>query len=172
MTTEGRIRNWMKIVTKQIPTASPTEFRQARLEDAQKLSILMDHAYRGTIDHEGETLEQCLDEMQGTLTGRYGPFLDFASFVIAEQDRIISASLVTIWKEKPLLAFSMTDPSHQGKGYAGFLIERSITALAEKDYPHFYLVVTHGNDPAERLYRRLGFDMIGPALPKQPPPTE
>lgn len=175
-----RIRNWMKISTKAIPAASDRvfrsnqAFRQVELSDTPALAALMDRAYTGTIDHEGETPEQCLEEMKGTLTGKYGPFLDFASFALFDENRdgekrAISASIVTFWKEKPLLAFSMTDPSEKGRGHAGFLIERSISALAERGHPVLYLVVTEGNTSAETLYRRMGFEFVGPALPKEPP---
>jgi len=160
----------MKIKTRTIPVAGDVPHRAVTLADVPALAILMDRAYTGTIDHEGETLEQCQDEMQGTLTGRYGPFLDFASFAVFEAGHALSASLVTLYKEKPLLAFSMTAPEAQGKGYAGFLIERSITALAEHGHREFHLVVTDGNTPAERLYRKLGFITLGSALPGQAAP--
>jgi GNAT superfamily N-acetyltransferase len=71
----------------------------------------------------------------------------------------------TLWKEKPLLAFSMTAPSAQRKGYGTFLIERSIDALSKSGYLEFSLAVTEGN-PAEQVYRRLGFSLIGPTLSK------
>ncbi len=158
----------MRIETRVISASSESAYRQVQIADAELLGALMDRAYQGTVDHEGETPEQCIEEMRGTLTGKYGPFLDFASFAIIESSRALSASLVTFWKEKPLLAFSMTDPMAQGKGYAGFLIERSISALAERGYPELYLVVTEGNTVAERLYHRLGFIFLGPALPKKP----
>jgi GNAT superfamily N-acetyltransferase len=161
----------MRIETSSLPAKKDQIFRQVKIDDASLLGTLMDSAYKGTIDYEGESLEQCIEEMTGTLTGKYGPFLDFASFAVFESGKALSASLVTLWKEKPLLAFSMTDSSAQGKGHAGFLIERSINALAEHGHPYFYLVVTEGNLPAERLYLRLGFVSLGPALPKQPPPN-
>lgn len=160
----------MKIQTCAVPVARELSYRQVTVQDAETLGGLTECSYRGTIDQEEETHEQCIEEMRGTLTGKYGPFLDFASFVITEGGNAVSASLITFWKERPLLAFSMSDPSVQGKGYAGFLIERSISALFEKGYPELYLVVTQGNAPAEHLYRRLGFSLIGPALPKQPAP--
>jgi ribosomal protein S18 acetylase RimI-like enzyme len=155
----------MRIATRKIESVADLPFRPLELADAQALAVLMDEAYRGTIDHEGETPEQCLEEMTGTLTGKYGPFLGFASFGIFEEGQAVSVSIVTLWKEKPLLAWSMTHPRAQGKGYAKFLIERSIDALARNGYPEVWLVVTDGNVSAEHLYRKIGFQLIGP------PPT-
>src|SRR6478609_6848750 len=92
-------------------------FRQVAPSDAALLAPLMDQAYRGTIDSEGETPQQCLEEVRGTLAGKYGPFLDYASFLIEVEGRALSASLVTSWGDKPLLAFSITLPQEQRKGY-------------------------------------------------------
>jgi AmpD protein len=160
-------RRWMKIATREIALSKKLSFQQASLADAQDLAHLLDRAYTGTIDHEGETPEQCLKEIEETLAGKYGPFLDFASFLIPGK----SASLVTLWMEKPLIAFTMTAPESRGQGLGGFLIERSISALAKNGYAELYLVVTEGNTPAQRLYTHLGFKDIGPALPQQPPPA-
>ena len=172
MSENKRARNWMKIPTRAMPTPADRVYRQVGIEDVATIARLMDRSYQGTIDHQGETLEQCADEIRSTLTGKYGAFFDFASFGIFESGKALSASLVTFWKEKPLLAFSMTDPDAQKNGHARFLIERSISALAERGYSEFYLVVTEGNTSAERLYRRLGFEFLGPALPEGPPPTQ
>jgi ribosomal protein S18 acetylase RimI-like enzyme len=163
MEAKKRVRNWMKINTRFLPANKPISFRQVTSCDANLLAALMAASYAGTIDDEGEALVDYLDEIKGTFAGKYGPFLDCASFVIVESDRAVSASVVTFWKEKPLLAFSMTDPNTQRKGYAGFLIERSIHALAEQGYPELYLLVTAGNTQAESLYRKLGFSQLNDA---------
>jgi AmpD protein len=160
-------RRWMKIATREITTSKSLSFKNAELGDAPDLAVLLDRAYTGTIDHEGETPEQCLKEIEDTLSGKYGLFLDFASFLIPGK----SASLITLWKEKPLIAFTMTAPESRNQGLGGFLIERSISALAQNGYPELYLVVTEGNEAAQRLYTHLGFQDLGPALPMQPPPV-
>jgi GNAT superfamily N-acetyltransferase len=135
------------------------------MEHAAALAHLMDVAYQGTIDHEGETPEQCLAEMTGTLEGKYGPFIADASFVAIDGPKVISASLITLWKNHPLLAFSMTDPGHQRKGLAGLLIQKSLSALKAAGYQELYLVVTEGNTSAESAYRKLGFERLGLATP-------
>jgi ribosomal protein S18 acetylase RimI-like enzyme len=57
----------------------------------------------------------------------------------------------------------MTAPQYQGRGLAGFLICKSLFALKLAGYSELYLVVTEGNTPAEKLYRKIGFEFIGPA---------
>lgn len=165
---EKKLRIWMKASLRRFDNnlhfAEPV-----RPEHAEAIGLLMKRAYEGTIDDEGETLDQCTQEIRDTLTGKYGPFLDAASFVAVADGRIVSASLVTLYKGQPLLAYSMTDPDYQRRGLAGGLIRESLDALAEAGFSGLYLVVTVGN-PAQKLYSALGFEVVGNALPQQPPP--
>ena len=164
-----KLRLWMKIDTRISPANDHTSCVPAQLSHAGDLGHLMHRAYKGTIDDENETLEQCIQEMRDTLAGKYGPLIDAASFVTFSDGRIVSASIITFWKDEPLLAYSMTDPDYQRRGLAGSLIEKSIEALRATSMPHLFLVVTEGN-PAQKLYARLGFEVLGSALPQQPPP--
>lgn len=162
----ARQRNWMRIYLhdcEDVVEKSPASL--IHLDHAEALARLMDVSYRGTIDHEGETPGQCLAEMKSTITGKYGPFIAPASFAAFEGDTAVAASMITLWKEYPLVAFTMTDPSQQGKGLAGNLIRKSMFSLKTAGYKVLYLVVTEGNTPAERLYRKLGFEFLGPAIP-------
>lgn len=154
-------RSWMRIATQPISPKEPFTFRAVSLADAEMLGVLMDVAYQGTVDHEGESRAQCVEEIRGTLTGKYGPFLDFASFLIEENGQAVSTALLTLWKEQPLVAFSMTAPGAQGKGYAGFLLKQAISALYAKGYPELFLAVTDANTPAVSLYKKLGFEHRG-----------
>lgn len=157
MTQAEKVRHFMRVETRLIPKGRDLEFRQVRVEDARLLGILLSRSFAQTIDDEGETPEQGEAEMTRTLTGKYGPLLDFASFLIESEGRVVSTSVVTLYKERPLLAFSMTDPDYQNRGLSRFLIERSITALAERGYAELTLAVTEGNAPAQHLYSALGF---------------
>lgn len=160
----------MKIDTRLIEADVRWNSRVITIEDVAILADLMDKSYKDTIDYEGETLEQCAEEMRGTLTGKYGPFIDAASFCTIVDGIAASASIVTLYKGKPLLAFSMTSPTFQGQGMARYLIERSIDGLSKLGYPDFYLVVTSGNISAERLYTKIGFKVLGIAKPATAPP--
>jgi GNAT superfamily N-acetyltransferase len=134
-------------------------FRNVTDEDADLLGRLMLAAYRGTVDYEGETLDETISEVGGTLSGKYGPLLAEASFLIEENGVALSASLVTWWEEmdSPLLAFSMTHPSAKRTGMATLLLKLTINALLEMRYEELSLVVTESNRPARSLYEKLGF---------------
>ena len=141
--------------------------RQVRSQDAEALGRLMHDAYRGTVDDDGESLEQSVAEVREALGGKYGEFLPGCSFVILDGGSPASATLVTVWEGRPLLAFVMTDPDHKGRGMGAFLVQWTIDALLDQGYGELDLFVTRTNDPAVRIYERLGFrDVEGWSLPE------
>ena len=128
-------------------------------EDAAALGILLYQSFRGSIDDEGETVDDAIREIAELYSGAYGRFLPEASFVIEDEDRLCSACLVT-WFEHhaaPLVAFSMTSPEARRRGMARQLLQRSIDALLQMGETRLTLVVTPGNAPGLELYRSLGF---------------
>jgi GNAT superfamily N-acetyltransferase len=136
-------------------------YRRIAREDADALGRLMLQAYRGTVDYEGETLKEAILEMEETLDGKYGPLLQKCSFVMEKHRRLLSGSIVTLWRDfnSPLLVFSMTDPSCRKQGMAGFLIRKSIDSLMVRGYRELHLFATETNVPARRLYEKIGFEV-------------
>ena len=129
--------------------------------DSDALAALMLDAYRGTIDFEPtDTLDVARQEVAGTFAGDAGRFLADASFLAVEEDAVLSASLVTRYEDAPFVAFSMTRSDRKGEGLAGGLLIRSLHALADARESHVDLEVTAGNEPAEHLYRSLGFSIV------------
>jgi predicted GNAT family acetyltransferase len=117
----------------------------------------MHDAYRGTVDDEGETLEQSVEEIRAAIGGKYGQFIPGSSFLIEDGSKPISTTLVTMWEGSPLLAFVMTHPDHARRGMGTFLVQRTIDSLLEQGYEELDLFVTRTNEPAVRIYERLGF---------------
>ncbi|WXG44656.1 MAG: GNAT family N-acetyltransferase [Promethearchaeati archaeon SRVP18_Atabeyarchaeia-1] len=127
--------------------------------DLRALGELMLGAYRGTVDDEGETLDDAISEVQGTINGKYGPFLQECSFLVEEDGRATAACMVTWWApmDSPLLAFSMTLPGYKNRGIATFLLREAVNALIDAGYKELRLIVTETNIPARHLYEKLGF---------------
>lgn len=126
----------------------------------------MHKAYRGTVDDEGETLEESIEEVHSAIGGKYGEFLSACSFLVAEGFQPASATLVTLWEGRPLLAFVMTRPEHSRRGMATVLVQRTIDALLDQGFEELELFVTRTNEAAIRIYERLGFrDVEGWSLP-------
>jgi ribosomal protein S18 acetylase RimI-like enzyme len=128
--------------------------------DEADLADLMLAAFRGTVDDEGEDLDQARDEVRRTFEGAYGTMLWDASFVVqdeAARPALLAASVITFWRDSPLLSCSMTHPRAARSGLATALISQSARALAGRGHTRLELFVTRGNVPAERLYDKLGF---------------
>jgi ribosomal protein S18 acetylase RimI-like enzyme len=139
-----------------LPDATTT--RLVSPDDAEALAVLMDDAYRGTIDAEpGQDLDDARKEIAATFAGDYGAPLLEASVVAVDGDKIVSASIVTRFEGSPFVAFTMTRSSHKGRGLSRAVMTRSVGILARAGESHVDLIVTAGNDPAQRLYSSLGF---------------
>jgi RimJ/RimL family protein N-acetyltransferase len=142
----------------------PTDLacRTAAPSDREALAALMLDACRGTIDYDGESLDDALREIDHVCSGSYGRFLSDCSFVFDGEAGLSSACLVTMLNEgksdeTPLLAFAMTRKQDQRRGLASALILRSVAALCGLGYSRLSLAVTADNTPARRLYEKLGF---------------
>jgi ribosomal protein S18 acetylase RimI-like enzyme len=136
--------------------------RPVRPEDREDLAVLLYAAFRGTVDDEGESFADALAEIDRTFDGGYGTFLPDCSFVVEQDEFLVSACLIGLSEPGavPLVLFSMTLPDAQRQGWARFLLHRSITALVDRGYTRLRLGVTEGNEPACALYASLGFEEI------------
>lgn len=151
----------MKMLVKKQKCEKLWNARTISQADVPFLGVLMLESYKGTIDYEGETLKDAVEEVGATLKGKYGPFLRHCSFLIEEKGRILSTSLV-VWSEKmnlPLLVYIMTHPDSANQGMATFLLKKSINALHTDGYKELCLVVTEGNTAAQHIYEKMGFQV-------------
>jgi ribosomal protein S18 acetylase RimI-like enzyme len=121
------------------------------------LGSLMFAAYRGTVDDEGETEAAALAEIQKTYAGAYGAFVPLCSRVVERAGRLVSATLITRWQERPFVAFSVTDPDSKRAGLARACMVGAMQCLRAAGESELRLVVTLANTPAVNLYNSLGF---------------
>lgn len=125
--------------------------------DTPAVGALMIAAYQGTVDDEGETESDAVGEVERVVAGEYGPFLADRSFVVEDQARIVGASLVSLWEGHPLLAYTIVHPELKRRGIGTLLMAETGNALLSAGYSELELFVTEANEPALRLYRKLGF---------------
>jgi RimJ/RimL family protein N-acetyltransferase len=154
-------RLWMQAALDPREVRPDFAFRNPSPDDLTDLAELMLDAYRGTIDARGdETLEDAVEEMRSYFAGASGkPLLD-CSFVVEDHGLPVSASLISQYEGSPLLAYSFTEPSYSGRGLATTLVQLSMNALAARRHRTLRLVVTLGNEPAQRVFEKLGFREI------------
>lgn len=155
----------MVLQLKRLPQGNLRPCRAPRTSDGHDLAVLLYAAFRGTIDDEGESFADAQHEIEKTLSGDYGRLMMDCSFVIEHEDGLAAACLIS-WYEPsaaPLVVFTMTAPTLKGRGLARFLLVQSINALVERGHAQLELIVTDGNEPAQRLYASLGFQEMEPA---------
>ena len=138
---------------------APAGLRRPTDDDAEALATLMLDAYRGTVDFDGtETIETARREVDGYFSGESGAAMLDVSRVVDDDDdeRLVSAVLVSAYEDLPLIAYVMTAASHKRQGLATALLCESLTALADLGQHRAHLWVTAAN-AAVRIYTRLGF---------------
>jgi GNAT superfamily N-acetyltransferase len=153
-----RLRMRLAVVEREATGAWP--LRQITFSDVASLARLMLAAYRGTADDEGETLAEATVEVEGTLEGKYGPFLSDCSFLVDHEGGIVGASIATLWEQHPLLAYTIVHPDFQRRGVGTYLIAATGIALLASGYSSLDLFVSEENEPAVALYRKLGFRVV------------
>ncbi|MGP7815880.1 GNAT family N-acetyltransferase [Niallia sp. 01092] len=153
--------------TKMKVTLSPVVFfpfikksakiRTVRKSDQSVLSSLFYHGFKDNIDYKGETLIMYQKELKALLKGLFGPFLFDCSYLFIEKNHVVSASLVTLFQNVPVLMYAVTLPEHTNRGFFSQLLAHSMESLYKKGYKELYLVVTNGNDSAQYIYKKFGF---------------
>ena len=127
-----------------------------RPDDAERLADLMLDAYRGTIDDDGETLDDARQEVRSYLGIR--PLLEHSA-VVAAGDRLQCACLISYLDdaEAPLVAYIMTRSAAKRRGLARLALGSSLRSLADAGYERVLATITEGNRPSETLFGSLGF---------------
>ena len=154
---EGRRRRVLRAPLRRQAVAEDPRARVPQPEDGDALATLLLEAYRGTIDDEGETPEETRSVVRQLFDGAFGPMLWSVSEVVEDGGRLVAATMITLWEDRPFVAFTVTAPSHQRRGLARAGLQRAMNRLRAGDETELRLVVTAGNAPAEQLYASLGF---------------
>lgn len=117
-------------------------------------------AYQGSIDYEGENLQQTVDELKRVFRGTYGPMMEEASYLVMEGDQVLSGLLTCLYRGEPTITYTFTRKSAQRLGYATLLINKAFDELYRRGYHSLFLYVTLANKGAVRLYESLGFQEV------------
>ena len=130
------------------------EIRAPAPDDADGLAQLMLDAYLGTIDYDGENLEDARTEIDEYFSS--DPMLD-CSQVVEIDGELAAATLVSIWEEgAPLVAYVMTRSVRKGQGLARVVLVSALDCLARTAKRQVHAFITEGNTASERLFASLG----------------
>ncbi|MFT8321290.1 MAG: GNAT family N-acetyltransferase [Bacillus sp. (in: firmicutes)] len=133
------------------------KIRKVRENDLTPLSTLFYHGYKDSVDYRDETLCMYRKEIKALLRGLYGPFLFDSSYVYLDKKKMLSASLITLYQNIPLLIYAVTLPEYKRQGIFSQLLAHSMHSLYKKGYKELYLVVTNDNYAAHYVYKKFGF---------------
>jgi L-amino acid N-acyltransferase YncA len=144
----------------------PPGARRPAAGDEWALAELMLDAYRGTIDYDGETLDDARAEVGSYLRGATDPALLGCSWVVEQGGVIVAACLASYWQERarPLIAYLMTRADWKGRGLGQGLAAMCLASLRAAGYTQARAVITAGNEPSERIFKKLGFTQNTEAL--------
>jgi GNAT superfamily N-acetyltransferase len=130
--------------------------------DKDVLADLMLDAYIGTIDYDGETLQDAVKEVEGYFAGKTGqPLLD-CSWLCLSGRELASACLLALWSERPgpLISYLMTRPRWKNKGMASMLLEKASESMTDHGYTKVHAFLTEGNRPSEAIFNHFGFTRV------------
>jgi RimJ/RimL family protein N-acetyltransferase len=143
------------------PFAEAT-WRNPSAADKQILADLMLASYRGSIDDDGETIEDAMKEVESYYSGLLNQSWLQYSWLIFLDNELACACLVDFWIERnvPLVAFIMTAPRWKGKHLATAALLCSLQKLVDKNHTEVRAVITEGNIPSEKIFTRIGFKRL------------
>ena len=142
------------------------EVRNPRESDGPELASLMFDSYQGTIDYNGETLQEGVAEVKSYFERPDWKPLLHCSFVLVSDDHIISACLVSTGEKTPgpLISYVMTRSNFKGQGLAKAIVQRALQTIRSAGYGGAAATVTEGNTPLEKLLVGLGFSRVDAGL--------
>ena len=139
--------------------ARPDSFvlRHVERGDHGALSHLMLDAYRGSVDDEGENI----DDARAAIDHYFEIIVWPHSFVIADDDQPLAMSMVVVVAGVHYIDPVATAAVHKGMGNGHAAVAMSLHSLAASGVTEVGAVITDGNTSSERLFTRFGFVRVG-----------
>ena len=143
-----------------IPAATaqgPLQARHPVDTDRDALAALLLDGYRGTIDDEGEDLDDAyvvIDEYLARIERR-------SSFVVFEQDTVVAFSFVVVVDQIHYIDPVVVAPARKQRGLARATVQLCLASLAAAGIAEVGAAITDGNIASERLFAGLGFRRCG-----------
>ena len=159
MTDPVKIRYHLDPATAPAPTPIPgVVTRRVVAADHHPLARLMLDAYRGTIDYEGEDLDDAVGEV-GSWLGS-DPLLAH-SVVASMGGDPVSAVMVSVVEDEPFIGYVISDPARKRRGLARLVVTTALASLAAAGHRRVVFYITDGNVASERLFAGLGAVRVG-----------
>lgn len=131
--------------------------------DADAIAHLMLRAYAGTIDDEGEVIEDARRDIAHFFAGEWGAPILEASVGHERDGELVAACLLCDWNEDraeaagPLVAFIVVLPAFKGQRLGVGIANAALHRLAAMKRGRVHAFITEGNVPSQRVFAALGF---------------
>lgn len=157
-----RIKHHYVIELGEDPLASPwldfeVELRTPQKGDLADLAELMLDAYRGTIDYDGESIDEAESEVSDYFAS--SPIAE-ASYVATVDGAIAGAILVSTWQQEPLISYVMTRPEYKNQGLGTLLLSEAMRTLRNSGNERVHAFITDGNTASVALFRGAGARLL------------
>ena len=126
-------------------------------EDRDALAVLLLDAYRGTIDDEGEELDDAYEAIDHYLAAIVRPH----SFLLLERETLVAFSFVVVVNEVHYVDPVVVASARKRQGLGRAAVELCLDSLAQVEVPEVGATITDGNLASERLFIGLGFTRQG-----------
>jgi L-amino acid N-acyltransferase YncA len=144
-------------VTVEPPSAERVT-RRVLDNDRDELAALMLDAYRGTIDDEGEDLDDALTAVDRYLAGMEHEH----SFVVTEDDRVVAMAFVTVVDGVHYVDPIVVAADRKRAGLGRDAVRMLLESLGNAGVTEVGATITDSNTASERLFLGLGFTRRGP----------
>lgn len=145
-----------EIDLREVPSAPPMPLGAARTitpGDTDGLAALMLDAYIGTIDYDGETLTDAVQEVRSYFED--APLTD-NSFLVLEDGKAVAGVLLSMVNDLPFVGYVMTGKHWKGRGLGTAVTNKALSSLLDAGHERAALYITEGNEASEALFRKLG----------------
>ncbi len=121
--------------------------------DAGSLAELMLDAYVGTIDYEGESLSEAIEEVESWFDGT--PLLQHSCGVVVD-DLLVSAVMLLSLDDAPFIGYVMTRAGWKLQGLGQYVTAVALASLRDAGESQVTFYITEGNAASEKLFLSLG----------------
>lgn len=139
------------------PVASSLDVVHPDDSHREELSVLMLDSYRGTIDDEGEDL----DDAHEAIAHYLAAIERSHSFVVLEQGTVVAFSFVLVVNGVHYVDPVVVAPARKQRGVGRAAVELCMGSLADAGVSEVGATITDGNIASECLFASLGFTRRG-----------
>ncbi len=142
--------------------AETTRFRNPADADTAVLAGLMMDSYIGTIDYDGETLQDAVKEVEGYFASKTGQALLDCSWLCLSGEELASACLVALRPDRPgpSISYLMTRSRWKNKGMATIVLDKALGSITDQGHKKVHAFITEGNRPSEAIFNHFGFTRV------------